>query len=197
MPLPPPDPRTHFHTRQVAYRGYHREDGLWDLEGELTDTKRYDIDIHGERLVPAGEPIHGMAIRLTVDDEFVIRAIATSMASTPFTECQQASPPMQKMIGVRLGPGWRQAIDRALGGVQGCTHLRELLFNIATLAYQTIPTGKAHLREQQGIPEAPSDQPPYQVGRCLAWDFNGAVVKRHMPEFAGWQPLQRVPPERS
>ena len=53
---------------------------------------------------------------------------------------------MQQMIGVTMGPGWRQAIERALGGVRGCTHLRELLFNMATAAYQTIPAYRHRLR---------------------------------------------------
>jgi hypothetical protein len=43
-----------------------------------------------------------------------------------------------------MGPGWRQAIDRTIGGVQGCTHLRELLFNMATAAFQTIPHAQRH-----------------------------------------------------
>ncbi|WP_414708625.1 DUF2889 domain-containing protein [Ramlibacter sp.] len=38
---------------------------------------------------------------------------------------------MQAMVGVRMGPGWRQALEKALGGAKGCTHLRELLFNMA------------------------------------------------------------------
>ena len=43
MPLPAPQPRTHLHTRSVVYRGYHREDGLWDIEAEMTDTKTYTL----------------------------------------------------------------------------------------------------------------------------------------------------------
>jgi hypothetical protein len=27
----------------------------------------------------------------------------------------------------------------------------------------------------------------------MAWDFDGPVVKRHYPQFAGWQPLKRRP----
>jgi hypothetical protein len=30
-------PRTHVHTRSVEYRGYRREDGLWDIEAQLTE----------------------------------------------------------------------------------------------------------------------------------------------------------------
>lgn len=193
MPLPAPQPRTHLHTRNVVYRGYHREDGLWDIEAEMTDTKSYTLELTEKGAMPPGTPVHGLAIRTTVDDSMTIREIASSMDHTPFGECQQGKDPMQQMVGVTMGPGWRQAIERALGGIRGCTHLRELLFNMATAAYQTIPAYRERLRRQAGEPRAESDQPPYHVGRCIAWDVDGAVVQRHYPKFAGWQPLKRRP----
>jgi hypothetical protein len=191
MPLPEPQPRTHLHTRNVVYRGYHRQDGWWDIEAELSDTKTYALDRTERGPMPPGAPIHGMAIRVTVDDALAIQEISSSMDHTPFNECQQGNDPMQRMVGVTMGPGWRQAIERALGGTRGCTHLRELLFNMATAAYQTIPGYRHHLRKQAGLPEPDSDKPPYHLGKCLAWDFDGPVVLRHHPKFAGWQPLKR------
>lgn len=193
MPLPAPHPRSLFHTRQVVFHGYHREDGLWDLEARLHDSKSYSHALYGRPSLPPGEPVHDLSIRLTVDDDFLVREIATSMDATPFGECQQARPPMEQFVGAKLGPGWRQAIERILGGVQGCTHLRELLFNMATAAYQTIPAGQAHLQGQPGIPPTAPDQPPYHVGRCIAWDVDGTVVQRHYPQFVGWAPLRHKP----
>jgi Protein of unknown function (DUF2889) len=196
MPLPAPQARTHLHTRAVVYRGYHREDGLWDIEAELSDTKTYALDPFDGREMPAGAPIHGMSIRATLDDTLTIREIASSSDHTPFAECEQGTDPMQQMVGVTMGPGWRHAIERALGGVRGCTHLRELLFNMATAAYQTIPMYRDRLRREAGLPESEpengaSPAPPYHLGKCIAWDFDGAVVQRHHPEFANWQPLKR------
>lgn len=191
MPLPAPQPRTHLHTRAVVYRGYHREDGLWDIEAEMKDTKTYAIDRSEHGTMPPGTPIHDMLIRVTVDDTMTVREIATAMEHTPFNECQQGTDPMQQMVGATMGPGWRVSIDRALGNTRGCTHLRELLFNMATAAYQTIPSYRDRLRRQAGVPSAPSDKPPYHLGKCIAWDFDGAVVQRRYPQFAGWQPLKR------
>ena len=41
MPLPPAAPRKAVHTRSIDCRGYEREDGLWDIEGRLVDTKAF------------------------------------------------------------------------------------------------------------------------------------------------------------
>jgi hypothetical protein len=179
--------RTHVHTRTVEFRGYHREDGLWDIEAELTDAKTYTHKTPDRGILEAGDPVHGMTIRLTVDDHLKIVDIAVRMAAHPFPECQQAKPPMSRMIGCTLGKGWRKTIEHALGGTQGCAHLRELLFNMATAAYQTIPHYRNHLRRKAGLPEPVLKRPPPHLGQCLAWDFNGPVVKRNRPQFFGWR----------
>jgi hypothetical protein len=192
MSLPAPAARTHLHTRAVTYRGYLREDGLWDIEGEMSDVKTYALDMAERGPMPPGTPVHGMLIRVTVDDTMTIREIAAAMDYTPYAECQQGTDPMQAMVGACMGPGWRQAIERALGGIKGCTHLRELLFNMATAAYQTVFPYQQHQRELAGVPASVSAEPPYHLGRCIAWDFDGPVVKRHYPQFAGWQPMRRM-----
>lgn len=186
-----PAQRTHIHTRSVEYRGYRRDDGLWDIEADMTDTKTYSHKTPDRGVLNAGVPLHGMAIRITVDDAMKISAMAVSMAAAPFPECQQAKPPMARLIGCTLGRGWRKAIEHALGGTQGCAHLRELLFNMATVAYQTIPHYRHHLRREAGLPDPVLKRPPPHIGQCLAWDFDGAVVKRHRPQFAGWRPQEK------
>ena len=91
---------------------------------------------------------------------------------------------MQRLIGHTLGRGWRKTIDEALGGTRGCAHLRELLFNMATVGFQTIPQYAMHLKRTAGEPERQLKRPPPFVGKCIAWDFTGAVLKRVWPQFA-------------
>ena len=83
MPLPASQPRTLAHTRKVTYQGYRRDDGLWDLEGHLCDTKPQAFHIRGERTWQADEPIHDMHIRVTVDDKLVVQAIDVAMDGVP------------------------------------------------------------------------------------------------------------------
>jgi hypothetical protein len=179
VPLSPPSPRAHLHTRDVVYRGYRREDGLWDIEAELRDTKTYPFVIPHEGEWAAGEPVHGMAIRLTVDENTQVRAIEVAMDHVPHGPCPQAAAPMQRMIGSQLTRGWRRAIEQHLGGIQGCSHLRELLFNMATAGLQTMT--------QNFTPRDP-DHPPPHLGKCVGWDFSGPVVQRHYPQFYRLQP---------
>ena len=192
MPLPEAVPRRHLHTRSVTYRGFLRDDGLWDIEGELTDAKTYAFDMSERGHMAPGTPVHGMRVRVTVDDAMKIHAIASSMDFTPYGECTRGEDPMQRMVGASMGPGWRQAIERELGGIKGCTHLRELLFNLATAAYQTVFPYRDRQQRAAGIPPAQDEHPPYHLGRCIAWDFNGPVVARIYPQFAGYKPRERT-----
>jgi hypothetical protein len=182
LSLPPAHPRKLAHTREVTFHGYQRDDGLWDIEAHMRDTKPELFDIPGERTWQPLEPIHDMQIRLTVDTALVIRDIAVSMNHTPHEECGQAESPMRKMIGCRLGSGWRKAIEENLGNAKGCTHLRELLFNMATAAFQSV-TGTFAGHDP--------DQPPPHLGRCLSWRFDSPLVERRYPIFFKWTPKSK------
>lgn len=193
MALATPAPRKHIHTRNIAFQGYLREDGLWDIEAELLDLRQYDYVRRDQTPMPAPGKVHNMLLRVTLDDQMVIQAITSSMATTPFGECSLAADPLQKLVGARLGGGWRRTIDAAMGGVAGCTHLRELLFNVATAAFQTIPVYRNNMERGADAAELkPVNllKPPPHFGKCMSWDFNGPVMQRVAPEFYGWKSRQ-------
>ena len=118
LPTPTPD-RTPLHTRTLTFRGFARPDGLWDMEGELHDTKHYDHpNGPGTRL--AGQAIHHLFVRVTLDAQLCIHDIATSMDTAPFGECGVADQHMRRFIGLTMGKGWRKTIERHLGGCRRC-----------------------------------------------------------------------------
>ena len=177
MPLSAPVPRKASHIRRVTYQGYEREDGLWDMEAELHDSKAHDMPSfrhQGVRL--AGDPIHHMWLRVTIDRQLVVHAIEAAIDAHPLQDCPQARPALQGMVGACMARGWRQAIAQHMGGVASCTHLRELLFNMATAAFQTLPAAFGG-----GDP----DTPPRHLGQCTGWDFEGNGVKEYFPQFYG------------
>ena len=183
MPLPPASPRRLSHTRTVVYRGYDREDGLWDIEAELTDVKPYTFRVPNEPPFPAEQPIHGLSIRVTLDDQFVIQDIVTSMDHIPHPECAGAPVNMDRLKGQRMGAGWRKVIQTLVGGTEGCTHLREMLFNMATAAFQTLPSGQWLRRETRGQPHPPETEPVFFLNQCHTWAYDSPTVARAYPLF--------------
>ncbi len=175
--LSTPTPRTLLHTREITFQGYSREDGLWDIEGHLKDYKT-DRFVTGIRTWNPGEAFHDMWVRVTLDDQMTIKDIEVAMISHPHPECPEVIPPMDSLIGARIGKGWRKTIEANLGGIKGCTHLRELLASLATAAFQAIPGA---------LYDPENNKPPLYLGTCKSWDFDGPVVMRVFPQFYQWK----------
>lgn len=174
MPLSPPQPREHLHTRDIDLKGYRREDGLWDIEAHLTDTKTYGFPNRDRGTIEAGEAIHDMWLRVTVDGGLTIRAVEAATDSSPFEVCGAITPAFEKLEGLTIGPGWQREARRLVGGVHGCTHLFELLGPIATIAFQTMVRSSTPGEKKKK---------PRHLDTCHALSTDGPVVKAHYPEF--------------
>jgi len=178
MPLPSPEPRERLHTRRYEFNGFRRADGLWDIEGRMTDVKSYGFDNDYRGRIEAEEPLHDMLIRLTLDDEFVVRDIETATDGSPFATCPEVAPNFKRMIGAKIARGWRATIRERTGGAAGCTHLVEMLDAMATVAFQTLYPARKE-REKAGPPGKRGGL----VDTCYALRSDGPVVKKEWPEF--------------
>ncbi len=190
MPLSPAAPREPLHIRTVTCKGYLRDDGLWDIEGHLTDVKTYGFDNEHRGHVDPGTPIHDMWIRLTVDNDFQVRDAEAATDASPYSICPDITVNFERLKGLTIGPGWRKRIHAQLGGVHGCTHLVELLGPVATTAYQTIHSSKAKARRAAKIAnDDPRDQPvasggkPRLLNTCHAFGESSPVVQKYWPDF--------------
>lgn len=187
MPLPSATARTHIHNRQVICNGYRRDDGLWDIEGRITDTKTYDFTMDERGPVKAGEPVHDMWIRLTVDDNLTVQAITAVTDSSPYPAvCPHIAAAYQKVVGLTIGKGWTRALKERLAGIEGCTHLSELLGPIATTAFQTVVSYRNRMERERRKAEgkgAVREHFPL-LNTCHAFRADGPIVAKYAPHLA-------------
>ena len=182
MPLSDPAPRKLLHTRTVVCRGYEREDGLWDIEGHMTDIKSYSFRNRDRGEIKAGEPVHGMWIRLTLDDHMLIHDAEACTDWSPFRICPEIAGRYKQLIGLRIGPGWSLKIKQLFNGVAGCTHITELLGPMATTAYQTL--FKRRQQQSHTNTSAHSNtKRPRIIDSCHAFASDSEVVKIDWPQF--------------
>lgn len=183
MPLSNPVPRKLMHTRAIECTGYEREDGLWDIEAHLTDTKTYTHTRRdGGRARQAGEPVHNMRIRLTIDLDLVIRKAEAVTDSGPYAHCGDIAPAFESLAGLKIGPGWRREIAARVGGVKGCTHLVELLGPLGTTAFQA--TGRAREARKAAQPvHVHVHKKPYQINSCHVYKDDSPAVLERWPEY--------------
>ncbi|MGB6008069.1 DUF2889 domain-containing protein [Castellaniella sp.] len=176
MPLSAPAcPRQPLHTRSIRVQSYARDDGLWDLEAELIDTKAYDFPMHDGHVHAAGSPIHHMHLRITIDAQFTITDAQAAYDAAPYGEfCSAIAPDYRDLIGLNLLNQFRKHVRERFGRTAGCTHVTELTNVLPTAAVQTM----AGRRRQN-----PDGQRPFQLDGCHALRVDGPVVRKH---YAPW-----------
>lgn len=182
MPLSAPVARKHSHTRSITLKGYKRDDGLWDIEAHMTDIKSYDIENQWRDGIMAGEPIHEMWVRLTIDDTFLVKEVEAVTDNSPFEMCPNITSAYRHLIGIRIGRGWRRAINEKVKGRSGCTHITELLAPLATVSFQTL-MGNIQKSANKQSKSHNDRMKPMVLNSCHAWAEDSEVVKMHLPEY--------------
>jgi hypothetical protein len=197
MPLSQPVERERLHTRAIEIHGYRRADGHYDVEAHLTDIKSFGQTNYDRGYIDAGDPIHDMWLRLTIDEKMQIHAVEAVSDKTPYVMCPAAAPNFSRLVGMHIRAGFLRDAAHKVGGTVGCTHLRELLQQMATTAFQTINPAKA--RREMAAQGAADDKPGSDafdkritekwgggnkiLNTCLAYDERGPLVKRRWPHL--------------
>jgi hypothetical protein len=179
------DGRKLLHSRQISCDGYQRDDGLWDIEAQLTDTKTYDL-LHpdGSLNLKAGEPLHQMRLCVTVDATLTIVDATAHTVHGPHGECPQINDAYAALKGLTIGSGFIAAVKLRFKGAGGCTHLTELIGTVATVAYQTLwPVLALRYAANDQAGGDPARKPAPTIGTCFALRADGDVVRMRWPRY--------------
>lgn len=178
MPLPTSIQREEVHCRRIELHGYRRVDGLYDIEAHLVDTRQHALVLDVGKSLGPGEALHDMSIRLVVDEELRVLDVVASTDAAPFDICPDAVSTLQLIKGLQIGPGWTRAIRERLSGKAGCTHLRELLGPLATVAFQSL------FLVRHAAPESlDAEGRPKKIDSCFAYASNRELVMHRWPRF--------------
>jgi len=174
MPLPPPDcARKASHERSITIRSYVRTDGLWDVEGRLTD-EWFEPVTKADGVLQPGEPMHSMSLRFTVDRTATIVAVQCVTHAGPYdAACGTIAPDYGRLVGVQVARGYRDAIHTLLGRTAGCTHINELAGAMGTAVLQATWDGQTVDTEQR----------PFPIDGCHALKSSGPQVMKYFPRW--------------
>lgn len=179
MSLSQPTAREPIHCRTIECRGYQRADGLWDIEGHLTDTKSYAFNNKERGVVEPGTPVHEMWLRLTLDNSLTVQGVEAATTAAPYGMCGDIIPAFQSLVGLKIKAGFTAAVRDRLGGTKGCVHLVEMLGPLATVAIQTIMPVRA--KAESAKDPAKQQRPPLDT--CHALRSDGPIIRRDSPAY--------------
>ena len=86
-------------------------------------------------------------------------------------------------VTARVSLDDNRAVKERVGGTEGCTHLREVLAQMATVAYQTLYPVRRE-KEQAAAAASGGREKPRLIGTCLAYAPDSPVVKARWPWLA-------------
>jgi hypothetical protein len=186
MPLSEPAPRKKLNQRQITCEGYQRDDGMWDVEVHLVDTRTRSTSNQWRGEVPAGSPIHDMWLRWTVDETLTIRAVEAVMDGAPFPmRCPEVPPNYQRLVGLSVGKGFVKEAQARIGRTDNCTHLATMMQIAATGTMQTIYAARSTTEDMAArlkIFSSGSDRPPL-LNACHSYADDSPVTERFWPAY--------------
>lgn len=189
MPLPDTARRTEIHLRSIEMRGYRRDDGLYEIDGRVVDSRTQPITLVSGEVRAAGAAIHDMSVRLVVDEDLVVHDVVAVSDATPFPVCAEAVDAMRAIVGQRIKAGWSAMVKSRLGGARGCTHLMELLIPMATAAYQTLSSVRLARPD-----EVDARGRPTKIDSCYAYAAHRDLVRWRWPRYHTTGPDGAPPP---
>ncbi len=174
-----PRQRQLSHKRSIDICSFRRSDGLYDIEAHLVDVKGIPLSTPDRLHIAVGEELHNLTLCLTINSSMTISAVRASMEKTPYLSCTDITHAYQGLVGITIGAGWSRHIKTLFAGVKGCTHLRELLGPLATVAYQTVVDEECRTKDYRESAETFAAM----VGSCHGLDPKGENVPRLWPEL--------------
>ncbi|CAN5879130.1 hypothetical protein BH11PSE12_BH11PSE12_24980 [soil metagenome] len=173
------------HTRTITIQAFSREDGLWDLDAQITDTKTRDI-VLASGVRPVGLPLHDLSLRITINTSFSIVDTEAVSDAVPYPGfCNTIGPDYRKLIGLNLMQQFRQGVKERMSGINGCTHITELAQILPTAAVQAFAGDVIDTRDNASNAENTEfSQQPFQLNRCHALRLDGPAVVQYYPRWA-------------
>ena len=121
-----------------------------------------------------------MWLRLSVDDTLTIRAVEAATDHSPYASARRSFR-ISSSCRAEDRKGFNDKVRELFGGVEGCTHLVEMIGPVATTAFQTIFPYRNRIAASAGRnPDA--SRKPRLLNTCHAFAEDGEIARRLWPE---------------
>lgn len=164
-----------IHARNIEISTYESGSENIIVEGILKEDRLIPVYHHsGEKHPP--HTVHHMVIQMQIELlSLTIKEIKVKMPQTPHGDCIQTSNSLQKLIGMRIAPGFISKVKKTLGGINGCLHLTTLLLALAPAIIQGY---WVYRNKEEGNNEiSPEMVNDYLIDTCWVWRKDGPLAE--------------------
>lgn len=165
------------HERRLEMRTYPVKNERLVVEGVLRDERLVEgFHWNGEPR-PAGV-VHHLCVRFLVGGwPVTILDVEAEMPRIPHEMCPTTLEDVKKIVGVKIVPGYSEAVKKRLGGVKGCNHMTHLMVVMGTAALHGFWTH--YSREKREKPKSLDDFQALStlVNSCKLWGEDGPIMR--------------------
>jgi hypothetical protein len=160
-----------YHTRTKEVSVYEYDEQRFVVEGCLTDRRPHAYYSAAAGKQPPGI-LHQMIVHLLVDKATLeIENLHVKMPVIPDKACLEMINSIESVKGLRIARGFVSKIKMLAGHGKGCTHLIELLMEMASSSIQ----GRiAYKQDQAPIPT--TEIINMMSGTCWTWRAEGPLI---------------------
>ncbi len=169
------------HERRITISSAAVGEGRVLVTGELVDVRTADYFLFTGERVPAGT-LHHLVVRMLVDPAtMTVLDAESAMIKVPRPQCREAENLAAKLKGLVITRGFTKRVKELFAGPAGCTHMTELILDMAPAAVQGIwawqarekpgKIGPGDIARMKGIREKLRDS-------CVAWRSDGPAYHK-------------------
>ena len=125
------------------------------------------FEIHGT----LDDNVHSLDARLQVAyPDFIILSATAELTRMPYPGfCSGSVGVLAKLVGERIGRGFRKRAGEVLGGAESCNHLHTLVNDMAACAFQMNYVAAKENQAAQGLMRAAENDHSGRRQMVLAW----------------------------
>jgi hypothetical protein len=167
-----------IHTRNIQISTYETDTEKLIVEGILKDNLLIShFDTSGEKHLP--NTVHHMVVRILIGTtSFKIVDIEVEMPVFPHKDCGETKKSLDKIIGMRIAPGFTEKVKNMLGGTNSCSHLKTLVLSMASAAVQGFWVHRT--KEPKTDDSTPDLMNSYVIDTCWVWRKDGPLAIQKM-----------------
>ena len=168
-----------IHTRAIIVNSYEMGDGTIQIEGVLTDERFFPSLYYSRNQFIDPGIVHKMTVHLDIVlPDLEIRKARAVMKEVPIDSCREIEASAQKLVGLKIKPGFTRKVRSLLGGVGGCLHLTNLILTMGSAAVQGFWAYYSRRREGAKGVRAPEFDLELLKDSCWMWREEGPLFAR-------------------
>jgi hypothetical protein len=167
-----------IHSRTITVNSYEIDDSSLLVEGELVDERFFPSFYYSRNEFLDPGIVHDIRVEMTVRlPGLEISEARAAMRKIPIEECLGVESSAEKVVGLRIKPGFSRDLKERLGGTAGCLHMTTLIYHMGAAAVQGMWASLSRKREGGGTRSLDYD-PGILKNSCWLWREDGPFFEK-------------------